>query len=117
MKNLTIHSVPVITSLIWLYAENHTLNPLMVKGPEFLKFYLILILGTYLITFFLKRSGGTALKTSLYFISLILILGIIRLARGISLGKPVGFLIMILIMEIVVIMILMFYYFNHKTKV
>ena len=117
MKNLIIHSIPVMISLIWLYTENHTLNPVMAKGPDFLKFYLILVLGAYLITFFLKRSGETTLKTSLYFIFFILILGIIKLIRGISLGKPVGFLVMILIMEIIVIMIVMSYHVNHKTKV
>ncbi|MDR6921327.1 MULTISPECIES: hypothetical protein [Chryseobacterium] len=117
MKNIFIHLVPVITGLIWLYTENQTLNPVMAKGPDFLKFYLILILGTYLVTFFLKRSGETTLKTSLYFIFFILILGIIKLVRGISLGKPVGFLVMILILEFIVIMVVMSYHVNHKTKV
>lgn len=117
MKNILIHTAPVITGLIWLYTENHSLNPVMAKGPDFLKFYLILVLGTYLVTFFLKRSGETTLKTSLYFIFFILILGIIKLVRGISLGKPVGFLIMILILEFIIMMLVMSYHIKHKTKV
>lgn len=34
----------------------------------------------------------------------IFILGIVKLIRGIFLGKPVGFLVMILILEVIVIL-------------
>lgn len=116
MKNSIVHSVPVMAGLIWLYTEEHTLNPVIVKGPDFLKFYLILILGTCLAAFFLKRSGETTPKTSVYVLFLILILGIVKLVRGISLGKPVGFLVMILIVECIVMAVIMSYHINHRKK-
>lgn len=47
MKNLIIHSIPVAAGMIWLEVECRTLNPLSLKGPDFLKFYVILLLGFY----------------------------------------------------------------------
>ncbi len=104
MKKILIHTIPVIISLIWLIEINHTLDPISLKGPHFLKFYLILVFGFYASIFALKIFRESISKTTFYFIISIFLLGIVKLIKGISLEKPVGFLIMILISELIVIL-------------
>jgi hypothetical protein len=104
MKKMIIHTVPVLISFLWLVLINHTFNPISLKGPTFLKFYLILLLGFYSSVFILKLFKEEVSKTTFYFMISIFILGIIKLIRGIFLGKPVGFLIMILFLEFIVIL-------------
>lgn len=105
MKKLIIHSIPVVISFIWLAIECHTLNPFTVKGPEFLKFYLILIPGFYFSVFIGKPLKESISKTTFYFTLFIFLLGVVKLIRGILLEKPVGFLVMILIGECVVMLL------------
>lgn len=107
MKKLIIHSIPVAISCIWLTAEYQTFNPITLKGPDFLKFYLILVFGFYLSIFILRLFGEKVSQTTFYFLMLIGSLGIVKLIRGIMLGKPIGFLIMILILELIVMFLLM----------
>ncbi|UHO38289.1 hypothetical protein H5J24_22555 [Chryseobacterium capnotolerans] len=106
MKKLIIHSIPIVISFVWLIAECQTLNPISLKGPDFLKFYLILVLGFYLSIFILKSLGETISNTTFYILMLIGVLGISKLIRGIMLGKPIGFLTIILILELIVILLL-----------
>lgn len=61
----------------------------------------------------LKFFKASISRITFYFMISIFLLGIVKLIRGISLGKPVGFLIMILIFEIIVFM---FLNLNHKMK-
>lgn len=116
MKKLIIHSVPIVISFIWLVTECQTFNPITLKGPDFLKFYLILILGLYLSIFIVKLIGEKISQTTFYFLMGIGVLGIIKLIRGIMLGKPIGFLTMILIAELVVAFLLMSWASNEKLK-
>ncbi|MBE4950475.1 hypothetical protein [Chryseobacterium culicis] len=116
MRKLTIHSVPILISFTWLIVLHQTFNPVILKGPDFLKFYLILISGFYASIFLLKNLKETISRTTLYFSGFILLLGIIKLVRGMILGKPIGFLIIILLMEIVVILIFMVDDVNKKIK-
>ncbi len=116
MKKLIIHSVPVVISFMWLVAECGTFNPVILKGPEFLKFYLILTLGFYTSVFMLKLLKDTLSKVTFYCMSLIFTLGAVKLIRGVILGKPVGFLVMILIGECVVILLLMSFHGKNKIK-
>ncbi|REC41743.1 hypothetical protein [Chryseobacterium pennipullorum] len=116
MKNLIIHSIPVAASMIWLEVECGTLNPLSLKGPDFLKFYSILFLGFYASVVVLKLLNETISKTTLYGIMLIFVLGVVKLTRGIILGKPVGFLFLILILEGIVGLFLMSQYGKKKMK-
>ncbi len=102
MKKIIVHTVAVLISLIWLFINHHTLNPVSVKGPVFLKFYLMLLLSYYISIFILKFFKERIGKTTWCFMVSIFFLGVIKLIRGISLGKPIGFLVMILIIEIVV---------------
>lgn len=104
MKKLIIHSIPVVISFIWLFIEFHTFNPVILTGSGFLKFYLILILGFYLSGFILKSLKESISTTTFYFALFIFLLGIIKLIRGILLEKPVGFLVMILIGECIVML-------------
>ncbi|WP_244428716.1 hypothetical protein [Flavobacterium sp. B17] len=113
MKKIFIHTTPVLLSFIWLIFINHTLSPVTLKGPDFLNFYLILIVGFYMSIYTLKFFKASISKITFYFMISIFLLGIVKLIRGISLGKPVGFLIMILIFEIIVFM---FLNLNHKMK-
>ncbi|WP_426481253.1 hypothetical protein [Chryseobacterium sp. R2ACT005] len=116
MKKLTIHSVPVGVSFMWLMTACQTLNPIILKGPDFLKFYLILVLGFYASFFILNSLRETISETTFYFTGFIFLLGIIKLVRGIMLGKPVGFLVMILILECIVAVFLIMSHINKKTK-
>lgn len=109
MKKLIIHSIPIVISCIWLVAECRTFNPILLKGPDFLKFYLILVLGFYLSVFILKSFREKVSQSTFYFLILIGGLGIIKLIRGIMLGKPIGFLIMILLLELIVMLLLVAY--------
>ena len=116
MRKLIIHSAPVAVSFIWLIEACQTFNPIIIKGPDFLKFYLILAFGFYASVFILNSLRETISKTTFYFIGFIFLLGIIKLIRGIMLGKPVGFLMMILILECIVTVFLIMSYVNKKTK-
>jgi hypothetical protein len=117
MKKLIIHSVPVLLSFMWLVVECGTFNPVILKGPKFLKFYLILVLGFYTSIFMLKLLKETISRTTFYCMSLIFALGAVKLIRGTILGKPVGFLVIILIAECVVILLLMSFHCKNKIKV
>jgi len=116
MKKTIIHSVPVVISFLWLMAVPCTFNPLILKGPDFLKFYLLLVLGFYASLFILKSLKEAISGTTHYFAGFIFLLGIIKLIRGVMLGKPVGFLVMILIAEGVVTLIFISSYVNEKIK-
>ncbi|MDW9381226.1 hypothetical protein [Chryseobacterium sp. JV558] len=116
MKKLIIHSIPAVVSFIWLFAVCQTFNPLILKGPDFLKFYLILVLGFYASIFILNSLREPLSKTTFYFTGFIFLLGIIKLIRGIILGKPVGFLSLILILECIVAVFLIMSHVNKKTK-
>lgn len=116
MKKLIIHSIPVAISFIWLAAECQTFNPITLKGPDFLKFYLILVLGFYLSVFILKSFGEKVSQITFYFLVLIGILGIVKLIRGMMLGKPIGFLMMILILELIVLFLLVISKSGNKFK-
>ncbi|TZF95883.1 hypothetical protein FW781_10605 [Chryseobacterium panacisoli] len=116
MKKLIIHSVPVAVSFMWLMTACQTLNPILIKGPDFLKFYLILVLGFYASVFILNSLREAISATAFYFTGFIFLLGIIKLIRGIMIGKPVGFLVMILILECIVAVFLIMSHVNKKTK-
>lgn len=116
MKKLIFHSVAFAISMIWLVAEQQTYNPISLKGQEFLKFYLILLLGFYASIFILKLIKEKISEVTFYFMISIFILGIIKLVKGIYLGKPVGFLIMILVVELIVILFINVSKLNHKIK-
>ncbi|MFS4474634.1 hypothetical protein [Chryseobacterium sp. T20] len=114
MKKLITHSLPIVISLIWLMAVHQTFNPIILKGPDFLRFYLILVLGFYASIFMLNSLKETISGTTFYFAGFIFLLGIIKLVRGIMLGKPIGFLIMILIVESIVILVFSLNHINKK---
>ncbi|WP_228411918.1 hypothetical protein [Chryseobacterium sp. KLBC 52] len=116
MKKLIIHSLPVVISLIGLMAVHQTFNPVTLKGPDFLRFYLILLLGFYASLFMLNFLKETISGATFYFAGFIFLLGIIKLIRGIMLGKPVGFLVMILIAEGIVTLIFISGYVNENIK-
>lgn len=116
MKKLIFHSVAFAISMIWLVTEQQTYNPISLKGQEFLKFYLILLLGFYTSIFILKLIKEKISEVTFYFMISIFILGIIKLVKGIYLGKPVGFLIMILVVELIVILFINVSKLNHKIK-
>ncbi len=97
-------------------AVHQTFNPVILKGPDFLKFYLILVLGFYASLSLLNSLRETISGTTFYFAGFIFLLGIIKLIRGVILGKPVGFLVMILIAEGIVILIFISGHVNEKIK-
>jgi len=112
MKKIIIHTVPVLISLLWLIFVNHTLNPVSLKGTYFLRFYLILLSGFYVSVLLLKLFREPISRSTFYFTMAILILGIVKLIRGMYLGKPVGYLLIILTVEIIV----MIYIRIHQLK-
>lgn len=116
MKKMIIHSVPIVVSFTGLEIFCHTLNPIMVRGPEFLKFYVIMLLGFYISVFCLKLFRENRSTVSLYFMLFIFILGVVKLIRGLSIDRPVGILFSILVVEIIVFMMFMLADFKHKIK-
>lgn len=116
MKKLIIHFIPVGISFLWLAGDFGTFNPITLKGPEFLKFYSVLILGFYLSVLILKSLKESVSKTTCYYILFIFLLGIIKLIRGIWLEKPIGFLAMILIGECIVTLLFISPHFKNKIK-
>jgi hypothetical protein len=106
MKKILIHTVPVLLSFIWLMTNHHTFDPISLKGPYFLRFYLLLVFGFYISIFILKLFKKTISKTTFYFMISIFVLGILKLIKGILLGKPIGFLIIILLLEVIVMLII-----------
>jgi len=114
MKKYLIHTISVLISFMWLVLTHHTFNPISLKGPAFLTFYLILLLGFYSSVFALKLFKETISKVTFYFMISIFLLGIIKLVRGIFLGKPIGFLIIILILEFAVLLYINLFQVNDK---
>lgn len=102
--------------LVWLVMNTDTINPISLKGPDFLKFYLILLFGFYSSVFGLKLFKESISKTTFYFMISIFILGIVKLVRGLFLGKPVEFLILILILELFVIVFINLNILKFKLK-
>ncbi|MFZ4931745.1 hypothetical protein [Chryseobacterium sp. Mn2064] len=116
MKKIIIHSVPVVISFILLVEVFQTFNPIILKGPDFLKFYLILILGFYASVFVLKSLKEIVSGITHSFAGLIFLLGIIKLVRGVMLEKPIGFLVIILIIEIIVTVFFILSHVNKEMK-
>lgn len=114
MKKILIHTVPMAISFLWLLIANHRFNPISLKGPDFLKFYLMLVFGFYLSVFALQAFKKSFSKTTVYFMISIFLLGVIKLIKGILLGKPVGFLIIILVLEIIVMLFIKLSHINQK---
>ena len=116
MKSIIFHLVPVAVSMIWLISYNNTCNVIALKVPDFLKFNMLLLTGFYLSVYALKFLNKALSKTTFYFLMTIFILGIVKLMRGLYLGKPIGYLLIILIIEGIVILFYRFTYFNQKFK-
>ncbi|MCQ9641356.1 hypothetical protein MP478_18405 [Chryseobacterium sp. WG14] len=116
MKKYIIHLVPFIISFTWLVEECQTLNPTFLKGPEFLKLYIFLLLGFYASIFMLRLFHEAVSKVTFYGLAFIFGLGILKLIRGLMLGKPIGFLVMILIIECIAGASVIQYYFKNNTK-
>jgi hypothetical protein len=113
MKKLLFNSVSIVAGMICLLFEHHTFDPISLKGPEFLKFYLIVLLGFYGSIIIQKFCKETISRTTFYFMVFILILGIVKLFKGLILGRPVGYLVILLIIEC---MIMYGYSLNIKRK-
>ncbi|ROH96033.1 DUF2207 domain-containing protein [Chryseobacterium daecheongense] len=107
MKSSISHSVSIGISMCWLVTEHHMYNPILLKGPDFLAFYLILIITFYLSIFMLRLIKESISGVTSFFMILILGVGIVKLIRGLMLGKPIGFLIIILIAEVFVSLFIM----------
>lgn len=116
MKTIIIYSVLLITSLICLFFMGNTMNPIALKGPDFLRFYLILLFGFYASVFALKIAEEPFSGVTRYGMIFIFILGAIKLIRGIFLGKPVGFLLWILVVEGIVFLLINSNHVNRRIK-
>ncbi|MCS4227077.1 cytochrome b subunit of formate dehydrogenase [Sphingobacterium sp. BIGb0165] len=101
MKKILFHSATIAISMIWLVINHQTYNPFSLKGPEFLKFYLILLSGFYLSVFSFNYLRQTISNTTFYFMIVILVSGVIKITIGLFLGKPVGYLIILLIIQFI----------------
>jgi hypothetical protein len=104
MKKILLYLVPLMISMIWLIITHHIYNPISMRGPEFLKFYLILLLGSYAFIMILKFFKEGNSKITSYFMIFILMIGIVKLIKGLMLEKPVGYLIMLLVIQGIVIL-------------
>ncbi|MBD8083155.1 hypothetical protein [Chryseobacterium caseinilyticum] len=116
MKTTALYSVSVFTAMFWLFISHQTLNPITLKGPIFLQLYLIILTGFCVTVILGKLLKINNPRPILYFLISIFSLGIIKLIRGIYLGKPVGYLTVILMIEITVILFFKSTHFNRKLK-
>lgn len=116
MKKIIVHLVPLAISWVWLILNEPTFNPLVLKGPDFLKFYLMLLFGFYASASILKISGESFSKMTFYGMIFIFILGVVKLIRGIVFEKPVVFLLMVLLMESIVFLFVNSGKVNRKMK-
>ena len=116
MKKIIFHLIPVLISFAGLAVFCHTFNPIIVRGPEFLKFYFTLTIGFYLSVFCLKFFREKLSKITFYFMIFIFVLGVVKLFRGLILERPVGILFSILVAEVIVSMILISTEFKDKIK-
>lgn len=116
MKKIIIHSIPLLVSFTGLTVFCHTLNPIILRGPEFLQFYFTLTIGFYLSVFCLRFFRENLSKISFYFMIFIFLLGVVKLFRGLSLDRPVGILFSILVAEIIINMIFISTEFKHKIR-
>lgn len=102
MKKLLFNSASFVAGMAWLLFEYQTFNPISLKGPEFLKFYLIVLLGFYGSIIIQKFCKETISRATFYFMVFILILGVVKLVKGLILGRPVGYLIILLAIECII---------------
>lgn len=116
MKKVLIHTLPVALTFTGLLVTGHAFNPVALKGPDFLKSYLILIFSFYASVFSSTLFKESISKTTLYGMALIFILGVVKLINGIILQKPVGFLLMILTGELAVMLSVYLYHFNKRMQ-
>ncbi|MDP9958752.1 hypothetical protein [Chryseobacterium lathyri] len=116
MKKIIIHLIPVFISITGLALYCDTFNPIIVRGPEFLKFYFTLTIGFYLSVYCLKFFRENLSKITFYFMIFIFLLGVIKLIKGVILERPVGILFSILVAEIIVNMIFISTEFKDKIK-
>jgi len=116
MKSSLLYSVSILLGFSWIIFQNNTCNPIALQGTDFLKFYLILLTGFSLTVFLGKFLKINNRKQIVYFLTAIFVLGIIKLIRGIYLGKPVGYLTVILIIQITAILFIKSLYFTKKSK-
>lgn len=116
MKKVIIPTIPLTVSFVWLALNHQGLNPFLLKGPEFIRFYLILAGGFFVSVLWMKINRKEIPKIMFYFATAIFIVGITKLLRGVILGKPIGYLTVILIIELIVILIIKVSYCNKKFK-
>ncbi|KMQ66589.1 hypothetical protein ACM46_03440 [Chryseobacterium angstadtii] len=116
MKKIIIHSIPILVSFVGLVVFCDTFNPIILRGPEFLKFYFTLTIGFYLSILCLRFFRENLSNISFYFMILIFLLGVVKLFRGLSLDRPVGILFSMLVAQIIVNMIFISIESKHKIK-
>ncbi|ASK31270.1 hypothetical protein CEY12_14665 [Chryseobacterium sp. T16E-39] len=104
MKKIILYGVSLIISMMWLILNHQTIDPFSLKGPEFLKFYLIFLFGFYTSVIIMKYFKEQRSNTTIFFMIFILAIGIIKLIKGLILGKPVGYLVILLGIEFIVIL-------------
>ncbi|NML38999.1 hypothetical protein HHL17_17485 [Chitinophaga sp. G-6-1-13] len=84
--------------LIFLHFSYHHLNPFHLAGKQFLGFYSLLILATLGNILLLRRQyPHLASQVNVF----CLLLGIARLIQGVYHHKPVGYLILLLLLPII----------------
>ncbi|MCS3530187.1 FtsH-binding integral membrane protein [Chryseobacterium sp. JUb7] len=117
MKKIILYTIPVLISLIWLFINHQTLNPISLKGPYFLTFYLILLFGFYTSTVILIYFREKISKLTFCLMISILFLGVIKLMVGISLHKPFGYLLTIIILEMIITFLIFLKLLTFNAKI
>ncbi|RPE08981.1 hypothetical protein EGT74_18385 [Chitinophaga lutea] len=78
-------------------------NPFHLTGPAFLHFYLTLLLATHTAVFLLRRyvKGKQATPFTGCLMGITLFTGLARLVQGLSHAKPVGYLLLLIVLHLV----------------
>jgi len=107
MKNNKHTGLYLIAGLALLlpFLYIHTWNPFSVKGPLFLSFYMLLMLIVYadivLLNWYLTGKGDT-LRYAGLITGAILVLGVARVIQGLYNAKPVGYLVLLLLLHLAI---------------
>lgn len=98
MKNNKHIGSYLITGLALLlpFIYIHTWNPFSIKGPLFLKFYMLLMLIVYAGIILLKGKHAGLI------IGITLMLAVARIIQGLYHAKPVGYLVLLVLLHLAI---------------
>lgn len=94
----------LLLPLLFIFQQYDKWNPFRLRGKEFLAFYILLLLFCHLTRRLEHTFIRNAIRESLWgrlLVVLILIIGLARLVQGVYNAKPVGYLVLLLVLHLI----------------